>query len=288
MGCRGSKPKQKHHLGDNFIVERHKSVEADYKIIKQIGKGSIGIIFLAESRRPKYYTWDLLSQLSTSFRQGGTMDDSSRHGGSRHGGSRHGGSRYGGSFHSSSVFGSNSKVQFAIKEIDAAMVDERAFETLKTEVQVLKKLDHPFIIKFFGTYSAVSPTGDREKLSVVMEYCSGGTLCKHCPYKEETAKVLVANVVEAVLYLHRHKIVHRDLKVRVPIISKECTKAPSWPFSHLENHCVHAVVCVIRAKMSCLRTKREIPTIYDCWISDWRRSFLHRNTFATELGRSIP
>lgn len=202
MGCRSSKPKQKHHLGENFIVERNKSVEADYKIIKQIGKGSIGIIYLAESRRPKYYRCDLVAE----------------------DGSRHGGSRHGGSFHSSFRNGGNSKVQFAIKEIDGAMVDEKAFESLKTEVQVLKKLDHPFIIKFFGTYSAVSPTGDREKLSVVMEYCSGGTLCKHGPYKEETAKVLVANVVEAVLYLHRHKIVHRDLKVCIPTLF--CVKVP--------------------------------------------------------------
>lgn len=191
MGCLFSKPKKKHYLGENFVVERYKNVEVDYKIIKQIGKGSIGVIYLAESRRPKYCD-DLLSTQHFVRRSKHGNNDSSL---------------------TASSGQESTKVQFAIKEIDASMLEERAFESLQTEIQLLRNLDHPFIIKFFGTYHSTAGDG-REKLSVVMEYCRGGALDKHVPYKEETAKVLVANVVEAVLYLHRHHIIHRDVKVR--------------------------------------------------------------------------
>lgn len=177
MGCASSKNKRKRqHLRDNFIVERQKCVQDDYQIIRQIGKGSIGIIYLAENKIPQYC--DLQ--------------------------------------HS----GHAPKRQYAIKEIDGAMIDHRAFDSLKTEVRLLKTLDHPFIIKFYGSYSHI--TGDREKLSVVMELCTGGTLDKFVPYDEATANILVANILEAVLYLHSNRVIHRDLKVRVIVTHFFC------------------------------------------------------------------
>lgn len=200
-GCCVSKPKKKHHLSENFIVERKKSVEADYKIIEKIGKGSIGVIYLAESRRPKFYD---------DISVGARSVDNSRHG-SVHG-SVHGAHENSTSNAPSPSRNNEGKRRYAIKEIDTKMIDTRALDSLKTEIQLLKNLDHPFIIKFFGSYS--SKVGDREKLSVVMEYCRGGTLDKFVPYDENVAMVLVANIVEAVLYLHKHNIIHRDLKVR--------------------------------------------------------------------------
>ena len=209
MGCHVSKPKKKHHLGDNFVVERYKNVEADYKIIKQIGKGSIGVIYLAESGRPKYYG-DLTTQHAVRR-------------------SKHGSQHNNDSSLTTTSGQENTKVQFAIKEIDASMLEERAFESLQTEIELLRNLDHPFIIKIFGIYHSTAGVG-REKLSVVMEYCKGGALDKHVPYPEETARILVANVVEAVLYLHRHHIIHRDVKVSTCSNRKEATCA--WlPFS---------------------------------------------------------
>lgn len=204
MGCASSKPKKKkHHFGTNLVVERNKSVESDYKIIKRIGKGSIGIIYLAESRRPTFF--DTPGTTSGNAAAGLDASWATR------------------SFHNnnnnSDVLGrsttsknSDGKRQYAIKEIDTKMIDVRAIESLKTEIRILKNLDHPFIIKIFGSYTSV--TKDREKLSVVMELCTGGTLDMYVPFKESVAKVLVANIVEAVLYLHNQNVIHRDLKVR--------------------------------------------------------------------------
>lgn len=48
-----------------------------------------------------------------------------------------------------------------------------------------------------------------------MELCSGGDLNSRVPYTEQQAKVSVAKLLEAVNYLHKRGIVHRDLKVSV-------------------------------------------------------------------------
>lgn len=210
MGCGISKSgrhqKKKHHL--DFIVERHKSVEADYKIIEKIGKGSIGVIYRAESRRPTFYNEDIsLKGAAQSTHRG-----------------------FPGASSAARSSTTQAKQQYAIKEIDTNMIDIRALESLKTEIRILKKLDHPFIIKFFGSYSSV--TEHREKFSVCMELCTGGTLDKSVPYRESVAKVLVANILEAVLYLHKHHVIHRDLKVRLKV-SQQCLVSSSClPSSH--------------------------------------------------------
>lgn len=251
MGCLPSKPKRKHHLRDNFVVERNKSVEDDYKIIKQIGKGSIGVIYLAECRPPKYV--DDCSLCAGRSLHGGSDSQHSRQLPLRKGFQR----------------------QYAIKEIDASMIDERAFDSLITEIRLLKTLDHPFIIKVFGSYTEI--IGDREKLSVVMELCKGGALDKYVPYKEETASVLVANVIEAVLYLHNHNVIHRDLKVRTP---SSCVNESQNIL------CTHEFLSCrsFRMKMSCSPMKQETQTIYDCLTLGWPRFFRDHSQFEIVLG----
>ena len=189
MGCQSSKPHApKHHLSENVVIEHHHSVHDDYNVIEQVGKGSIGIIYMAESKRPKYYESE--SRLSRQSIAGGEESPSNRKLGRQ-----------------ASVI-----AKYAIKEIDSETLERGAFESLKKEIALLTTLDHPFIIKFFESYSNM--VDGKEKLSVVMELCTGGPLDEYVPYDEDTALILVANIVEAMLYLHHHNIVHHDLKVR--------------------------------------------------------------------------
>ena len=41
---------------------------------------------------------------------------------------------------------------------------------MKTEIEILMKVDHPNIVKYYGTYE------DKNNLNIVMELCTGGTL----------------------------------------------------------------------------------------------------------------
>jgi len=46
---------------------------------------------------------------------------------------------------------SNPKIKVAVKTIDKRLINVD-FESIKKELEIMKTLDHPNIIKFYGTY----------------------------------------------------------------------------------------------------------------------------------------
>lgn len=74
------------------------------------------------------------------------------------------------------------------------------------EVEILKQLDHPNIVKAIETYDY------NGRLYLVLELCSGGDLYTRDPYTEEQAAKIVADLLSAVSYLHEHNIVHRYVR----------------------------------------------------------------------------
>ena len=59
---------------------------------------------------------------------------------------------------------------YALKTIDLKRVPEYFKEELKNEIEVLKTLDHPNIIRAYETYEK------KNHLSLVMQLCTGGDL----------------------------------------------------------------------------------------------------------------
>ncbi|KAL1452211.1 hypothetical protein WDU94_006507 [Cyamophila willieti] len=81
---------------------------------------------------------------------------------------------------------------------------------LPRELNILKTLNHPHIIKVINMFT-LGP-----RLFVFMNYCSHGDLLDyirdHGHFKEDNAKLLFRQLVDALKYLHSHHIAHRDLK----------------------------------------------------------------------------
>lgn len=71
------------------------------------------------------------------------------------------------------------------------------------EVEILKQLDHPNIVKAMETYDY------NGRLFLVLELCSGGDLYTRDPYTEDEAARIVTSLLSAVAYLHENNIVHR-------------------------------------------------------------------------------
>lgn len=101
------------------------------------------------------------------------------------------------------------EVNYALKSIHLNHIADQSFvEELKNEIDILKKLDHPHIVRPMEVYQ------HQNQLFIVMELCAGGDLYSRDPYTEEDAARIVSCVLSAVSFMHRKNVVHRDLKVR--------------------------------------------------------------------------
>lgn len=105
--------------------------------------------------------------------------------------------------------------QLAIaKTIDLTCLSNKERETALQEVQLLRRLDHPNIVKYKNNFFM----GDT--LVIVMQYCEGGDLAMYikdmAKKKLRIQEVQIMNylvqVVQALQYIHSERILHRDLK----------------------------------------------------------------------------
>jgi serine/threonine protein kinase len=79
-----------------------------------------------------------------------------------------------------------------------------------SEIELLKNLNHPNIVKYKGF------TKDKDTLFIILEYCENGSLQtilkKFGKFPESLAAVYVCQVLEGLIYLHDHGVIHRDIK----------------------------------------------------------------------------
>ncbi|XP_052871589.1 LOW QUALITY PROTEIN: ovarian-specific serine/threonine-protein kinase Lok-like, partial [Anopheles cruzii] len=86
---------------------------------------------------------------------------------------------------------------------------ERPPQRVMNEVNIMKKLDHPCVIKMHDIFD------NPDSVCMVLEYMSGDLLSrivKHKKLSEKTNKLFFLQMCHAVGYLHKQGITHRDLK----------------------------------------------------------------------------
>ncbi|XP_076858514.1 serine/threonine-protein kinase SIK1 [Brachyhypopomus gauderio] len=102
------------------------------------------------------------------------------------------------------------KTQVAIKIIDKTRLNSSNLEKIYREVQIMKLLNHPHIIKLYQVMET------KDMLYIVTEYAKHGEmfdyLTSHGRMSEPDARRKFWQILTAVDYCHRHHIVHRDLK----------------------------------------------------------------------------
>lgn len=95
----------------------------------------------------------------------------------------------------------------AIKTMDKA---EAHAKVLGTEVAIIKRVDHPNIVKTFDVFES------SEQIHIVMEYMEGGMLYDSIEdgvqFDEADVVQFMRELLDGVLYLHEMGIVHRDIK----------------------------------------------------------------------------
>lgn len=93
-------------------------------------------------------------------------------------------------------------------------------KTLKHEISVMQKLNHPNLVNLVevipnGTYTKKNGS-NYEALGIILEYCAGGELFEYVAnsgrFSEEVARTYFHQLIDALEYLHNNNIAHRDLK----------------------------------------------------------------------------
>ena len=97
--------------------------------------------------------------------------------------------------------------------------DKSKEKELLNEIEMLKKLDHPNIVKVFESYNT------KEGYYIITEYCKGGELfdkiMSEAPFEESAAAYIMYQILSSVFYCHNLNIIHRDLKPENILIENE-------------------------------------------------------------------
>ncbi|XP_074041981.1 MAP/microtubule affinity-regulating kinase 3-like [Leptinotarsa decemlineata] len=98
----------------------------------------------------------------------------------------------------------------AIKIMDKTHLKPDSMWKLYRESKTMRMLDHPNILKLFRVIET------KTTYHIVMEYASGGDMfdyiVRHGRMDEREARAKFRQIVSAVEYCHKKKIIHRDLK----------------------------------------------------------------------------
>jgi calcium-dependent protein kinase len=96
----------------------------------------------------------------------------------------------------------------AIKKISKGRM--RNLNRLKQEINIMKTMDHPNIVKLFETFE------DQGFIYLVMELCCGGELFERIleagRFTEADAAAVMLHIFRGIFYMHEQGVCHRDLK----------------------------------------------------------------------------
>lgn len=107
----------------------------------------------------------------------------------------------------------------AVKQIKLADLPKGVDRSLQIEIDLLKNLNHPNIVKYNGFVKS------SECLYIILEYCENGSLHSICKnfgkFPENLVALYMSQVLRGLSYLHEEGVIHRDIKGANILTTKE-------------------------------------------------------------------
>ena len=108
------------------------------------------------------------------------------------------------------VYHKDLKILMAMKSIIKSYVELAGYTNMLLEVDILRQLDHPNILKINEVIE------DSKYFHIICEICNGGELLEKIisrgKLKESQVSIYMYQIFSAVGYCHNNKVLHRDIK----------------------------------------------------------------------------
>ena len=113
------------------------------------------------------------------------------------------------------------KRYYAMKVIKKKTKSATEEESLMNEINILRKLEHPNILKITDFFNL------KNEYNIITEYCQEGELFDeikaNAPFSEALIGWYMRQIMQAVCYCHGCHIIHRDLKPENILIVKRAS-----------------------------------------------------------------
>lgn len=113
----------------------------------------------------------------------------------------------------------------AIKKMDGVFEDEVDCKRILREIDLLRKLEHPYVIKIYDVIEPKNPD-TFDTLYVVLELAESDLkkVIKSAIHLQiKHIQTVVYNLLCAVKYLHSANVIHRDLKPANVLVNEDCS-----------------------------------------------------------------